>query len=160
MGYKLDDNMKVSMVKEALAMALKNCEHNNENIIHHSDRGIQYCCPDYSEFAQSNGMILSTTEKYDPYENAVAERINGILKYEFGLIKTIPSIEIANKMLKETVEVYNNQRRHKSLQMQTPGFAHTNQKHQYKSYKKAEQKYNRSMNDPQLYPQTANENPL
>lgn len=140
MGYKLDDNMRVGMVKDALTMALKNCELNHPNIIHHSDRGIQYCCPDYSDFATDKGMILSTTEKYDPYENAVAERINGILKYEFGLIKTIPSIEIANKMLKETVEVYNNERRHWSLQMQTPTFAHSNQQHLYKSYKKLQSK--------------------
>ncbi len=140
MGYKLDDNMKTALVKDALTMALNNCEHNRSTIIHHSDRGIQYCCPDYSEFAESKGMRLSTTEKYDPYENAVAERINGILKYEFGLIKTIPSIEVANKMLKEAVQVYNNERRHCSLQMQTPNFAHTHQKHQYKSYKKPKSK--------------------
>jgi transposase InsO family protein len=136
MGYKLDDNMRVGMVKEALTMALKNCEHNHPTIIHHSDRGIQYCCPDYAEFAEEKGMILSTTEKYDPYENAVAERINGILKYEFGLIKTIPSLAIACKMLKEAVVVYNNERRHCSLEMNTPSFAHTNQQHTYKSYKK------------------------
>ena len=140
MGYKLDDNMKVGLVKEALTMAVKNCEHNRQSIIHHSDRGIQYCCPDYSEFAESKGMILSTTEKYDPYENAVAERINGILKYEFGLIKTIPSLEVANKMLKEAVEIYNNERRHCSLEMMTPTFAHTNQQHNYKSYKKSKSK--------------------
>lgn len=143
MGYKLDDNMKAAMVKEALAMALNNCEHSRESIIHHSDRGIQYCCPDYSEFAESKAMRLSTTEKYDPYENAVAERINGILKYEFGLIKTIPSIEVAGKMLKEAVAVYNNERRHCSLQMQTPNFAHTYQQHTYKSYKKANGKQNK-----------------
>lgn len=140
MGYKLDDNMRVGLVKEALTMAVKNCEHNRQSIIHHSDRGIQYCCPDYSEFAESKGMILSTTEKYDPYENAVAERINGILKYEFGLIKTIPSLDIANKMLKEAVEIYNNERRHCSLEMMTPAFAHTHQKHIYKSYKKPKSK--------------------
>ncbi len=137
MFYKLDDNMKAGLVKDALAMAIKNCEHKHEHIIHHSDRGIQYCCPDYSEFAEEKGMILSTTKKYDPYENAVAERINGILKYEFGLIKNIPSLDIANKMLNEAVEVYNNERRHCSLQMQTPSFAHAHRKHQYKSYKKA-----------------------
>lgn len=85
-------------------------------------------------------MILSTTEKYDPYENAVAERINGILKYEFGLIKTIPSLDIANKMLKESVEIYNNERRHCSIEMKTPNFAHTNQTHPYKSYKKKQRK--------------------
>ena len=140
MGYKLDANMKVGLVKEALAMAIKNCEHNLQTIIHHSDRGIQYCCPDYSEFAEEKGMVLSTTEKYDPYENAVAERINGILKYEFGLIKTIPSLDIANKMLKEAVHVYNNERRHCSIEMKTPNVAHTNQTHQYKSYKKLQSK--------------------
>jgi putative transposase len=136
MGYKLDDNMRVTMVKEALTMAKNNCQHGHKTIIHHSDRGLQYCCPDYSEFAEAKGMLLSTTEKYDPYENAVAERINGILKYEFGLIQTIPSIDIANKMLRQAIDVYNNQRRHRSLKMNTPGRAHTIQKHTYKSYKK------------------------
>lgn len=140
MGYKLDDNMKASMVKEALIMALKNCKYNRKGIIHHSDRGIQYCCPEYTEYATGKGMILSTTEKSDPYENAVAERINGIMKYEFGLIKTIPSLDIAQKMLKQAVEVYNNERRHCSLQMQTPNFAHEHQTHQYKSYKKPQRK--------------------
>ena len=135
MGYKLDDNMKTALVKDALEMAIKNKEHNHEKTIHHSDRGIQYCFPEYTEFATNNGMILSTTEKYDPYENAVAERINQTLKYEFGLIKTIPSLEIANKMLKQAVDIYNNERRHRSLQMQTPSFAHTQQKHTYFSYK-------------------------
>ena len=90
-------------------------------------------------------MILSTTETYDPYENAVAERINQTLKYEFGLIKTIPSPEIANKTLKQAVDIYDNQRRHRSLQMATPCFAHTNQTHSYKSYsnkhKKADSRY-------------------
>jgi putative transposase len=127
--------MKVDLVKDALQMAVNNCVHNRRTIIHHSDRGLQYCCPDYSDFATHRGMVLSTTEKYDPYENAAAERINGILKYEFGFIKTIPSLEIANKMLKETVEVYNNERRHRSIEMKTPNYAHVNQTHQYKFYK-------------------------
>ena len=136
MGYKLDDNMKTSLVKEALQMAIKNKEHHHLQTIHHSDRGIQYCFPEYTEFAEKNQMLLSTTEKYDPYENAVAERINQTLKYEFGLIKTIPSLEIANQMLKQAVDIYNNKRRHRSLQMNTPSFAHTDQEHSYKSYKK------------------------
>lgn len=135
MGYKLDDNMKTALVKDALQMAINNKEHHHEKTIHHSDRGIQYCFPEYTEFATNNGMVLSTTEKYDPYENAVAERINQTLKYEFGLIKTIPSLEIANKMLQQAVDIYNNERRHRSLEMMTPGFAHTQQKHTYLSYK-------------------------
>lgn len=134
MGYKLDTNMRATLVRDALQMALKNRLYRHQNIIHHSDRGIQYCCPEFSVFAQNNGMILSTTQQYDPYENAVAERINGILKYEFGFLKTLPNLDTANKMLKQAVNIYNNERRHYSLEMKTPQFAHINQQHEYKFY--------------------------
>ena len=134
MGYKLDTNMKATLVKDALQMALKNRIYKHRNIIHHSDRGIQYCCPEFTEFAQKNDIILSTTQQYDPYENAVAERINGILKYEFGLIKTLPNLVTAKKMLREAVNIYNSERRHCSLEMKTPNFAHQNQQHKYRFY--------------------------
>jgi putative transposase len=134
MGYKLDTNMRATLVKEALQMALKNRTYNHKGIIHHSDRGIQYCCPEFSEFANKNGFILSTTQQYDPYENAVAERINGILKYEFGLLKTLPNLVQAQKMIKQAINTYNNERRHYSLEMKTPAFAHKNQMHNYKFY--------------------------
>ena len=136
MGYKLADHMKASMVQEALQMARNNCVYKRKKIIHHSDRGIQYCCPQYAGFATSNGFKLSTTEQYDPYENAVAERINGILKYEFGLVNTIPNIEVAHKMVSQAVEIYNNKRRHWSLNLETPAKAHVKQKHDYISYKR------------------------
>lgn len=136
MGYKLDDNMRVQLVKGALDMAIKNRTKKNKKVIHHSDRGLQYCCPDYVEYATKRGMIMSNTQNSDPYENAAAERINGILKYEFGLIRTIPSIHLAQQMLKRAVEIYNSQRRHCSLQMQTPEFAHKYHKHEHKSYSK------------------------
>jgi len=137
MGWKLDDNMRVTLVKEALEMAYKNLIYNHNHIIHHSDRGIQYCCPDYSEFAEKRNFILSTTQQYDPYENAIAERINGILKYEFGLINTIKNIEIAQKMVKQAVEIYNNERLHWSLDLKTPQEVHLNyDKQTYKSYKR------------------------
>jgi putative transposase len=119
-----------------LQEALKNCRHGHTNIIHQSDRVIRYCCPDYSDFAQSQGMILSTTEKYDLYENAVAERVNGILKYEFGLIKIIPTKQVAQKMIAQAITIYNNERRHCSLEMEIPAFAHRYQKYDYKFYKK------------------------
>ena len=138
MGYKIDTNMRVQLVKEALQMAVKNRLYKHQNVIHHSDRGIQYCCPDFAEFAKSTKMILSTTQNSSPYENAVAERINGILKHEFGLNKTIPNLKTSQKMVKQAVEIYNNQRRHCSLGMKTPEFAHLNQTHKYKSYKKNE----------------------
>ena len=137
MGYSLQNNMKVGMVKDALNMAYKNCIFNHKNIIHHSDRGIQYCCPDYSEFAENKGFILSTTQQYDPYENAIAERTNGILKYEFGLKNTIKSVEIAQTIIKEAVELYNNDRMHWSLDLKKPQEVHLQyNKQKNKSYKR------------------------
>ena len=140
MGWSFDNNMKVSMVKEALTMAYNNCKHHHENIIHHSDRGMQYCCPDCTEFAGNKGFVMSTTQQSDPYENAIAERINGILKYEFGLRKTIASIAIARamiKLIKEAVDIYNNDRLHWSLDLKTPQMVHNAYNQQkYKSYKR------------------------
>ena len=137
MGWSLQDNMKVSMVKEALNMAFKNCVFNHKNIIHHSDRGIQYCCPDYAQYAENKGFTLSTTQQYDPYENAIAERINGILKYEFGLKNTLKSIEIAQKMVKEAVHLYNNLRMHWSLDFKKPQEVHLQyNKQENKNYKR------------------------
>lgn len=137
MGWSFDDNMKVLMVKEALTMAHKNCRYAHDSIIHHSDRGKQYCCPDYTGFATGKGFMMSTTQQSDPYENAIAERINGILKYEFGLRKTIASVPIARAMIKQAVEIYNNERLHWSLDLKTPQMVHdAYNKQQYKSYKR------------------------
>ena len=135
MGWSLDDNMKVSMVKEALTMANKNRIYKDKNIIHHSDRGRQYCCPEYTHFAKQMGFVMSTTQQSDPYENAVAERINGTLKYEFGFRKTLPNIEVARKMMKQAVKIYNNERLHWSLDLKTPEQVHRQyNQHTYKSY--------------------------
>lgn len=134
MGYKIDTNMRAQLVVDALKMALDNRIHKYPEIIHHSDRGIQYCCPQFQEFALKNNVSLSTTQQYDPYENAVAERINGILKYEFGLIKTLPNLATAQKMVKQAVDIYNSERLHYSLGMKTPEWAHQNQEHEYKKY--------------------------
>lgn len=137
MGWQLADNMGVTMVKEALEMAHKNCIFNTDSIIHHSDRGIQYCCPDYTNFAKQKGFEMSTTQKYDPYENAVAERINGILKYEFGLRRTLPDVETARKVMRQAVEIYNNKRLHWSLDLETPQNVHEQyDTEEYKSYSK------------------------
>jgi transposase InsO family protein len=136
MGWSLDDNMKVSMVKETLKMAHGNRNWQHESVIHHSDRGIQYCCPEYTEYAKKLGFEMSTTQKYDPYENAIAERINGILKYEFGLRKTLSNLDVARKMVKQAVTIYNNERLHWSLNFKTPAQVHQQyNQQQYKSYK-------------------------
>ena len=102
-----------------------------------SDRGIQYCCPAFAEYAEKNGFILSTTQQYDPYENAVAERVNGILKYEFGLKDSIVNQEIAKKMIQQAVRIYNEKRLHWSLKFKTPQQAHNQyNESEYVSYKK------------------------
>lgn len=137
MGYAIEDNMKVEMVKNALKMAYKNRMFKTEKIIHHSDRGIQYCCPDYSSFADNLGFTLSTPQQYDPYENAVAERVNGILKYEYGLKHSFVNLKEAQKAVKQAVEIYNTKRIHWSLDFKTPEEVHQQyNKIKYKSYAK------------------------
>lgn len=136
MGYALEDHMRVELVKEALRMANANRMHDSQSVIHHSDRGLQYCCPDYSAFAQGMGFVLSTTQQYDPYENAIAERINGIMKYEFGLNETMPSLKVGKAMIAEAAQIYNNERLHWSLNLKTPSSVHQKfDKTKYKSYK-------------------------
>jgi transposase InsO family protein len=97
MGYKLDNNIKTSLCTEALAMAIKNRKYPTKKLIHHSDSRFQYCNPKYTAFAEQNGMIMSMTEQYDPYENAIAERINRTLKYEYGLKQIIKNTDLAKK---------------------------------------------------------------
>jgi len=139
MGYKFASHMKTSLCIEALAMAIKNRKYPKEKLIHHSDRGIQYCNPAYTEFAEKNNITLSMTQQYDPYENPVAERINRTLKYEYGLKQTIKNSTLANKIIKRAVHIYNNKRTHLSLKLKTPSFVHIKQNVAYHSYKKNKQ---------------------
>ncbi|WP_309280493.1 IS3 family transposase [Fluviicola sp.] len=137
MGYDVDNNMRVELVKKALKMAHRNMMFKHDTVIHHSDRGIQYCCPDYSELAEKLHFKLSTTQQYDPYENAVAERINETLKYEYGLNKRAPNLKILKKMVKQSIDVYNNERVHWSLGLRTPEEVHRSYNSlKYKSYSK------------------------
>jgi len=137
MGYCVDDNMRVDLVKAALKMAYKNMIFGHQSVIHHSDRGIQYCCPDYSQFAENMNFKLSTTQQYDPYENAVAERINETLKYEYGLNKQSPNLQTLKKIVQQAVEIYNNERVHWSLGLRTPQEIHKSYNSlKYKSYSK------------------------
>lgn len=84
MGYQLTGNLKASSTVKALKMALSNRKYKH-SLIHHSDRGLQYCSYEYTNILKQNNIQISMTEQYDPYENAIAERVNGILKDEFGL---------------------------------------------------------------------------
>ncbi len=136
MGYKLDNHMRTELSLDALKMALKNRNYPNQKLINHSDRGLQYCNPTYTEFAQQNGISLSMTQQYDPYENAIAERINRTLKYEYGLKQIIKNTKLAQKIAKKAVYIYNNLRPHLSLDLNTPSFVHLNKNVNYKSYKR------------------------
>ena len=136
MGYKLTNHMRTSLCKDALAMAIKNRKYPDKKLIHHSDRGFQYCNPKYTEFAENNGITMSMTEQYDPYENAIAERINRTLKYEYGLKRTLKNTDIAQQITEQAVNIYNNLRSHFSLNLRKPAEVHLNPNIKYKSYRK------------------------
>lgn len=122
-GYKLHPNLKAEGAIDALIMASADVKRTAE-LIHHSDRGIQYCCADYVQMAEHYGIQLSMTENGDPYENAIAERINGILKQEHGLYETFSGKETAAKAVAEAVRKYNELRIHDSCGRLTPIAAH------------------------------------
>lgn len=136
MGYNLDNHMRTSLCTKALDMAIKNRKYPHLKIIHHSDRGFQYCNPKYTQFAEDNNITMSMTEQYDPYENAVAERINRTLKHEYGLKQTIKNTELAQKLTQQAVYIYNNLRAHFSLNLRKPAEVHLNPNIEYRSYRK------------------------
>lgn len=135
-GYKISTNMKASLSLDALKMALKNRKYPNRKLIHHSDRGFHYCWPDYVKMLEDNQILISMTEKYDPYENALAERINRTLKYEFALNQVMPNKTTAEKMVRRAVVVYNAKRPHDSLNGRTPDDVHIHANQPYKTYRK------------------------
>lgn len=134
MGYQLSDNMMAVETTKALKMALSKRSYKKE-LIHHSDRGLQYCSKEYTDILKSKNIEISMTENSDPYENAVAERINGILKDEFGMDDIFKSFESMAKQLNESIRIYNGFRPHFSVNLKTPNQAHRQQKIKLKTYK-------------------------
>lgn len=122
MGYELSDDMSSENVVKALKMAVKN-KVTNQKTIHHSDRGLQYCSSVYQKALAKNNITPSMTDGYDCYQNALAERINGILKQEY-LIEKAKNGHDLKQMVKQAVESYNNRRPHLSLNYKTPNFVH------------------------------------
>lgn len=123
MGYALASTMEAKDMKKAFVMALTQRK-KHTLLIHHSDRGLQYCSGEYVRLAQANQVQLSMTEQSDPYENALAERMNRTLKEEFGLGEILPSKKIAQLLVEQAVCLYNNYRPHLALQMKTPNMVH------------------------------------
>ncbi|WP_435254505.1 IS3 family transposase [Tenacibaculum sp. A30] len=122
MGYHLSNDMSAENVVKALTMAIKN-RVTSEPMIHHSDRGLQYCSAIYQNKLAEKGIKSSMTDGYDCYQNALAERINGILKHEFLIYKCNTGKEL-EKLIKQSINIYNNLRPHLSLNMKTPNFIH------------------------------------
>lgn len=119
-GYAVADNMEAETMAKALKMAIVNRLNPSQPTIHHSDRGLQYCSNEYAELAANNNIQLSMTENSDPYENALAERMNRTMKEEFGLYRKMDNLQQVKLLVKEGVELYNSKRPHLALNMSTP----------------------------------------
>jgi len=135
-GFNVSNSLSVTGSLAALDMALKNRKHKQKPLIHHSDRGLQYCSNEYQKILNENHIKPSMTQQYDPYENAIAERINGILKQEFGIDKYDMDLDSKIKLVKNTVKIYNQDRPHLSNSMLTPNLMHDQNQLKIKTYKK------------------------
>lgn len=123
-GYHVAENLMATNSVKALQMALENRPIQTARHIHHSDRGIQYGAQEYVNLLQDYQVEISMSRKSDPLENAIAERVNGILKNELLAQVNVKTIEQAQVALKEMVEIYNQERPHSSIALLTPEQAH------------------------------------
>jgi len=124
-GYQVAETLETIESKVALEMALQTLSKEQmQELIHHSDRGVQYCSIEYVKLLQDNGIKISMTETSEPTDNAVAERINGILKNEYLCFEKVENIAQAKINLKEAVKLYNQDRPHMSIGNLTPSEVH------------------------------------
>jgi transposase InsO family protein len=124
MGYCLWHDLASEGSITALKMALSEEHNNRSGLIHHSDRGTQYCCKEYVELLKTSNIRVSMTENGDPYENALAERVNGILKDEWLNLEQFNSFEQAKERINQVIKIYNEMRPHLSCNMKTPDQKH------------------------------------
>lgn len=136
-GWALGPTLEAKYTVKALQMALDQLPKGTLNVFHHSDRGVQYCCDEYVKLLTRYHFQISMTENGNPRENAIAERVNGILKDEWLNQIKLKSIHEATNQLEEIIWIYNNHRPHSSLEMKTPEYAHNqtcNLKKHWKNY--------------------------
>ena len=119
-GYHLSQHLKATGCISALQKAIKCRQTPLQQLIHHSDRGIQYCCDGYVSILQRQFINISMTQSGSPYDNALAERVNGILKQEFGLDRRFASYKLAVEPVAKAIHAYNYLRPHLSCGLQTP----------------------------------------
>lgn len=126
-GYQVAETMEAIESIKALQMALSafNGAESHLNLTHHSDRGLQYCSSAYVKLLLDYNINISMTENGNPLENAIAERINGIIKHEYLEHHDIDNIKDAQKLLEIVVNLYNNERPHMSISNLTPNFVHS-----------------------------------
>ena len=122
-GYDISDSLELKGCVRALNKAIYNAK-KIDNLTHHSDRGIQYCSNIYTQILKKKNIEISMTEENHCYENALAERVNGILKDEFYLDQTFTSLAHAKKATINAIKLYNNKRLHLSLDFKTPNYVH------------------------------------
>ena len=137
MGWCLSPSLHADATISALQMAIRNAGCDLKGLIHHSDRGCQYCCEKYVKLLQDNGIEISMTQDGDPRDNAIAERVNGILKTEWLYDDHFIGCEDAYRRIAEVINLYNNKRPHLSLNYKTPAEAHLEtgeQKRVWKNY--------------------------
>ena len=135
-GYDLSTSLGADGAIRALKMGLRQRSYKEKKLIHHSDRGFQYCCDDYQKVLARKKVRCSMTESYDPYANAVAERVNGILKQEFQLEEHDVKLPTMKELIRNSIEIYNRKRPHYSCHMKTPEQMHGQAKIKIRSYKK------------------------
>ena len=134
-GYNVSNSLETKASIKALRMAIRNRKYLDEKLIHHSDRGLQYCSNEYQKMINIKKIKCSMTESYDPYQNAVAERINGILKQEFLFNTTNIDLKTMKILVKQSIEIYNQYRPHLSCSMLTPNQMHKQKNIKMKTYK-------------------------
>jgi transposase InsO family protein len=124
-GYHVAETLETIESIQALNMALSTLKNTTElNLIHHSDRGLQYCSNAYVALLKKSNIQISMTESGDPLDNAIAERINGIIKEEYLLNHVVKNLKQAKQLLKSVINLYNNERPHMSIGNLTPNTIH------------------------------------
>jgi|HubBroStandDraft_1064217.scaffolds.fasta_scaffold67923_3 putative transposase len=139
MGIGFRSDLSALGCLEALQMAFDNRSYGQDPLIHHSDRGSQYCCKEYVDLLSTHHVAISMTERGNPYENALAERMNGIIKEEFNLYSSQESFEHTYERILKSVAAYNEIRPHGSCNNLTPCQAHKEEgelKKRWKNYPK------------------------
>lgn len=152
-GWHLHKSLHAEGTIKALKVALeqKDKQPGKEplpyQLIHHSDRGIQYCCNEHIKILKDNQILISMTNNPDPLENALAERMHRTLKEEFNLEKGFPTFEQAEQAVARTIYIYNHKYPHGSLGYLTPNQVHRGRKPGKKKWKKYPRKANQAMTD-------------